>query len=79
MDGQTDPLFVLQCILSWQLGCDLAQDWCGMPRKAASATSTFHDLDVSVLTKFMSPFIKGEGARQFCFKIKHNLDLSDID
>lgn len=77
MDGQTDPLFVLRCILSWQLGCGLAQDSCGMPRKAASDISTFHDLDVSVLT--MSPFIKGKGARQFCFKIKHKLDLSDID
>lgn len=74
-------------MLSWQLGCDLEQDSCGMPWKATSDTSISHDLDVSVstkftkiyFTKFMRPFIKGKGAQQICFKIKHNLDVSDTD
>lgn len=79
MDGQTDSLFVLQCMLPCQLGSGLEQVLCGISRKAASDTSIFYDLDVSVFTKFMSPFIKGKGAKQSCFKIKHNLDVSDID
>lgn len=79
-DGWTDRLLVCFAMhVTCQLGSGLEQVLCDISRKAASDTSTFYDLDVSVFTKFMSPFIKGKGAKQFCFKIKHNLDVSDID
>lgn len=79
MDGQTDRWFVLQqwlsCIVAWHKTLVEYQE------RQPQAPGPFMSLIRSVLTNEVCEplYKKGKGARHVCFRIKHNLDLSDID
>lgn len=80
MDGQTPGLFRSSgypdsWIVAWHKTLVEYQE------RQPQTPGPFTSLIQSVLTNevYEPLYKKGKGARHFCFRIKHNLDLPDID